>query len=229
MAMTNMSWLSFMPSADQTLFQDMVAFYNFDGNTVDTSGQGNDANTSGTFTTTTDHHGTTNGAYTFNGTNNYMTTTNSLDSPQDYSTNVWFKSSSNGGVLIAFTNAQTGTSETNYDRIMWLDTTGHLNFGVWINADHYITSTGTYFDGNWHMATATMSSTTGMGLYVDGVSVASDTNTTSQVYTGWWRIGQSATNSWPATMRSFFSGSIDEVRIYSAALNATQVAELYTL
>jgi hypothetical protein len=227
--MTNMSWLNFLPRADQTLNQDLVAFYNFDGNTVDTSGQGNDVNTSGTFTTTTDHHGTNPGAYTFNGTNNYMTTTNSLNSPQDYSTNVWFKTTSNGGVLIAFTNAQTGTAESNYDRIMWVDTTGHLNFGVWIGTAKYITSTSTYFDGNWHMATATMSSTNGMGLYVDGNLVASDTNNVSQVYSGWWRIGQSATTSWPATMRSFFSGSIDEVRIYSIALNAAQVAELYTL
>jgi len=231
MATALLPWLYFLDSVDQTLFQDLVAFYNFDGNTSDTSGQGNDATTSGTFTTTTDHHSLANGAYTFNGTNSYMTTANSLNSPQTYSANVWFKTTvgGTGGVMVAFTNAQTGTGESNYDRILWIDTTGHLSFGVWTGTDHYITSPGTYNDGNWHMATATMSTTTGMAIYVDGVQVATDSNTSSQVFSGWWRIGQSATNSWPSTMKSFFTGSLDDVRIYSVALNATQVSELYLL
>lgn len=225
-------WFNFANSFDQTLFQDLVAFYNFNGNTNDTSGSGNTANIQGGVTATTDRVGTASSAYSFNGTTGFLSTTNSLNSPQDYSANVWFKiaSGGTGGVLIAFTNAQTGTSESNYDRILWVDTTGHVNFGTYIGSVLFITSSATYNDGNWHMATATMSSTTGMAVYVDGALAASSTNTVSQTYAGWWRIGQSATaGGWPATMRSFFTGTMDEVRIYSVALNATQVGELYLM
>lgn len=221
-----------MNSADLTLSQDLVAYYDFaSGNLTDTSGQGNNATIQGGVSLATGRLGDANSAYTFNGTTGFMSTTNSINSPQTYSANAWFKvpSGGTGGVLVAFTNAQTGTGETNYDRILWVDTTGHVNFGVWTGTAHYITSPGTYNDGNWHMATATMSTTTGMAVYVDGVSVVTDSNTSSQVFTGWWRLGQSATNSWPATMKSFFTGTMDEVRIYSVALNATQVGELYLL
>jgi hypothetical protein len=232
MATPVVPWLYFLNSADMTLSQDLVAYYTFAGGGLsDTSGQGNNAAIQGGVTTTTGRLGDANSAYTFNGTTGFMSTTNSINSPQTYSANVWFKipSGGTGGVLVAFTNAQTGTSESNYDRILWVDTTGHVNFGVWTGTATYITSTGTYNDGNWHMATSTMSTTTGMALYVDGVSVATNANTSSQVYTGWWRLGQSATASWPASMKSFYTGTMDEVRIYSVALNATQVSELYLL
>lgn len=229
MSLVSMPWFDFADSLDQTLFQDLVAFYNFDGNLVDTSGQGNDAAIQGGVTFTAGRDGSAGDGLTFNGTSGFLSTTNSLNSPQDYSSNAWFKTSSTGGVLISFTNSQTGTP-SNYDRILWIDTTGHANFGVYIGSVHYITSSGTYNDGNWHMATSTMSSTTGMGLYVDGVSVATDTNTVSQTYTGWWRIGNSNTpGGWPASMKAYFTGSMDDIKIYSTALNPTQVAELYGL
>lgn len=230
MSLVSMPWLNFANSLDQTLFQDLVAFYNFNGNLVDTSGQGNDAAIQGGVTYTNGRDGSANDGLLFNGTSGFLSTTNSLTSPQNYSANAWFKTSSTGGVLIAFTNSQTSATPTNFDRILWIDTTGHANFGVYIGSVHYITSTGTYNDGNWHMATSTMSTTTGMGLYVDGVSVATDANTTSQSYTGWWRIGESnTTGGWPATMNQYFTGSIDDVKIYSTALNATQVSNLYAL
>jgi hypothetical protein len=225
-----MPWLNFSNSLDLTLFQDLVAFYNFNGNLVDTSGQGNNATIQGGVTSTNGRDGSASNGLLFNGTTGFLSTTNTLNSPQDYSSNVWFKTSSTGGVLIAFTNSQTSSTPSNFDRILWIDTTGHANFGVYIGSVHYITSVGTFNNGNWHMATATMSSTLGMGLYIDGVSVATDANTVSQTYAGWWRIGESNnTGGWPGTMNKFFTGTIDDVKIYSTALNSVQVAELYGL
>ncbi len=230
MSMVAIPWFKFPNSIDQTLLQGLVGFYNFNNNLVDTSGKGNDAAIQGGVTYTNGRDGTANNGLLFNGTSGFLSTTNTLNSPQDYSTNVWFKTSSTGGVLMAFTNSQTSATPSNFDRILWIDTTGHANFGVYIGSVHYITSAGTYNDGNWHMATATMSSTLGMGLYVDGVSVVTDSNTVSQTYAGWWRIGESnTTGGWPATMNQYFTGSMDDIKIYSTALNATQVSNLYAL
>jgi hypothetical protein len=227
-AIAPMPWMYFLNS-DTSLSQNLMAQYDFSGNANDTSGQSNTATIQGTVTATTDRKGTASAAYNFNGSTGYISTTNSFNSPQDYSINVWFKTTTtSGGVLVGFANTQTGTS-THYDRMVWINSSGHMNFGVWTGAVTYVTSSDTYNDDNWHMATATMSSADGMALYVDGVNVGTNANTVSENYTGWWRVGQNTITSWPAGIGSYFAGSLDDIKIYSVALSATQVSELYVL
>jgi hypothetical protein len=97
----------------------------------------------------------------------------------------------------------------------------NVGFGIG-NPDTTITSTTAINDGNWHHVVATRSGTSGlMQLYVDGVLQVTGT-------------GSTATRSAPVSLHignlqsgnNYFSGSIDEVRIYNYVVSSTTVAEL---
>ena len=97
----------------------------------------------------------------------------------------------------------------------------HAAFGVG-NPDTTIQSTSNVNDGAWHHVVATRNATSGaMVLYVDGAQQASAT-------------GPTGTRNAPAILRvgglqtslNFFAGQIDEVRLFSVALSAAQVAAL---
>ncbi len=223
-------WYIIPDTPDPALFFDLIGRYDFTGNTLDTGGRRNNANIQGTVTPAADRRGTPNYAYTFDGTTGYLSTTRLYPNPTSYSINVWFKTTTtDGGAMVAYNGNPTGTSANN-DRIVWMDTSGKINFGVWIGSARYITTTSSYNDNNWHMATATMDSTTGMTLYVDGTSLVTDANTVSQSFSGYWRIGHSTIGTgFPATTGTYFSGTLDDVKIYNLALSGGQVAQLYSL
>jgi hypothetical protein len=79
-----------------------------------------------------------------------------------------------------------------------------------------------HLDGRWHHL-AGVASSKGVDLYIDGVLRNHDVNTDSILYRpggALWvgRAGTSTTHD--------FSGSLDEVRIYTRALGATEIAAL---
>jgi hypothetical protein len=230
-SLSQLSWFQAISSIPTNLAQNMIGRYEFSGNTYDLSGAMNTATNQGGATLDTGRKGLVNNAYTFSGgAGSYMTTSNSFATPLDYSISVWFKTTTvSGGVLVGFSNSQTSLTPTNYDRMLWMNTSGYMNFGVYTGSISYITSTATYNDGAWHLATVTMSSTLGMTLYVDVSTVATSTNTVSQSYTGWWRFGQDNTTGWPTGIGQYFAGTLDDIFLYNIALTSTQVAALYAL
>ncbi|MGV8847822.1 kelch repeat-containing protein [Tessaracoccus sp.] len=150
-----------------------------------------------------------------------------------FSEEVWFKTSSTaGGRLMGFGDAQTGTSAKT-DRNLYMSTTGKVLFGVatGTNAKTSITSPLSYNDGLWHLATATMNPSTGKGmtLYVDGQVVASNTTTlVSFIAAGYWRVGHDTLAGWasaPATY--FFSGQMQDAAVYAKTLTPAQVLSHY--
>jgi hypothetical protein len=170
-------------------------------------------------------------AVTFNGTSSYVTTPNTLTNaavtaPNVFSLEVWFKTTAAQGKLIGFGSSRTGSSGT-YDRHLYIDSNGLLEFGVYPNTAVTIASTKAVTDGNWHYAVATLSST-GMALYLDGSLVATNANTAAQTNTGYWRIGYDNLAAWTATPSSYyFKGSMAWAAEYNYALTATQVAQHY--
>jgi len=225
-----MPWLYFQ-NTDPSLFQNLMGQYDFVGGTTDSSGQANNATIVGGVTAATGRKGDANSAYTFNGSTGYMTTTTSFSQPQTYSINAWFKTNTSGGGEMVGLADTKGPTPTHYDRHLLMDTSGHVIFGVYNNtATQVAASTGTYNDNQWHMATATMSPTGGMILYVDGIQVATNTNTVSENYTGYWIMGYNNFANWNQfTSGNYFAGTLDDVKIYSITLTPLQIAELYVL
>nr|WP_325210306.1 LamG-like jellyroll fold domain-containing protein [Salinibacterium sp.] len=145
--------------------------------------------------------------------------------PRTYSLEAWFQTSSEtGGKIIGFGDQRNGLS-SNYDRHLYMQDDGLLVFGTWTGSANTITTSSSYNDGAWHYAVATQSSA-GMQLYVDGVLVGSHPQTQAQDYTGHWKIG--GDNTWGSSS-PYFTGLIDEVAVYSTALDGSTVAARYAL
>lgn len=166
---------------------------------------------------------------TLNGSSQYMSTANQINDPTAFTLEIWFKTTSSaGGRLIGFGDAQTGAS-TNSDRQIYLTDAGLITFGTKPGVTKTVTTASSYNDGSWHHVAATLGPA-GLLLYVDGLKQGSDiTTTTAGNYTGYWRLGYDDLVGWPTAPTSdFLAATIDEGRIYTRALTETEIKNDYT-
>jgi hypothetical protein len=166
------------------------------------------------------------GAYVLNGTTSFVSTLKQYVNPTTFSEEVWFKTTVAAGKLIGFGNAQLGSS-SKYDRHLYIETTGKLDFGTYNGGLQLVTTPGTVTDGKWHHAVGTMSPATGMKLYLDGALVASNASyVTPENTTGYWRVGYDNTSGWRNNGSVyFFSGQMRYAAVYSVVLTATQIGD----
>ena len=143
----------------------------------------------------------------------------------------WFKTSTNFG-SDAFIVNKGGVGS---------DSSGqNLNYGIWMNsaeqikagfetssgADQYVTSLNSYNDGQWHYAVVTNNGANVI-LYIDGVQVATKaTSGASPESTGTKPVRVGA-NSRVTPATNFFTGEVDEIRIWNSALSASQVSSAF--
>ena len=78
-----------------------------------------------------------------------------------------------------------------------------------------------------------------MALYVDGQLIGTNSSSSAQAYSGYWRVGGDNLNGWnldpwgsdsQGTTQPhsyYFNGTIADVAVYPTALSATQVAAHY--
>ncbi|AMM21989.1 hypothetical protein AX769_19865 [Frondihabitans sp. PAMC 28766] len=158
-------------------------------------------------------------ATTFDGSTGYAATKTAVAGPQTFSVEAWINTTSTAGGVIAGFGDQNTTTSSNYDRHLYMDTNGDVNFGVYDGNTEILTSPKPLNDGKWHQVIGTLSPA-GETFYVDGKLVGTNANITSaQVYNGYWRIGGDST--WSGAQ--FFSGNIDDVSVYPTALSRSQV------
>jgi large repetitive protein len=142
---------------------------------------------------------------------------------------VWFKTAAGynqGGAILALADTPSGAPSV-FERIIWMDNTGLIHFGVNSGGTLKVLNTASaYDDGAWHLVDASLGAS-GEKLYIDGTLVASDaTVTTGQAdATAYWRWGYSAFGFWsPQPTSFFFNGSLDEIAVYNAQLTDAAVA-----
>ena len=87
----------------------------------------------------------------------------------------------------------------------------------------------TYSDGNWHYAVGIYDiGTSTLRLYIDGVQVASSVapagTVPDNIGTQPVRIGA---NSLASSSPGYFTGNVDEVRVYNRALTALEISDYY--
>jgi PKD repeat protein len=164
-------------------------------------------------------------AFAFNGSSGLAATKTAAAAPAIFTEEAWFQTSSRlGGKIMGFGSAASGLSGS-YDRHVYMDTSGRVLFGVYPGSMQTVQSATGFNDGTWHHVVASLSSS-GMALYLDGVLVASRADVTSaQGYNGYFRIG--GDNTW--TGAKYFTGTVDEVALYSTVLPADRVAAHYNL
>lgn len=141
---------------------------------------------------------------------------------------VWFNTSDSGGALMGFANTASGSGGNDWDKMLWVDNSGHVVFGAYNGSTVELKSPGTYNGGDWHLAVASISTTAGMTLYVDGSQVASNSSfKASQAYTGYWNIGWDNISGWPDNPdQNSLQGSLSDAAVFPSALSSSQVSAL---
>ncbi|MEN8220515.1 MAG: LamG domain-containing protein, partial [Pseudomonadota bacterium] len=215
--------LSWFSGAMADLNDGLVAYYPFDGNAKDASGNGNHGTVHGA-TLTKDRFGNTVNAYTFDGINDNIQTVNTFgDNAAQISVVLWLKANS---------------LNTSWSGVIGRDRGGVNTDDVWnvLLADDEIrvevAETGNKefslshkIDTSWHSVGMVYNgSTQTFKMYFDG-------NLVNQVATEVGVLG--STPSLKLTIGSYsnntymFNGSIDDIRIYNRAISESEIKQLY--
>jgi alpha-tubulin suppressor-like RCC1 family protein len=216
----------------QGLDQGLVGWWKFDGDATDSSSNGNDGTVNGA-TLTTDRHGKANGAYSFDGLDDYIDFGDSekFDNRESQSIFLWVKFLSYGGNSSAIYSPVLTKAGVNYTSSSfyffdngnsWKTTVSDLSSVTTLNADHNVSL------GQWEQVGVVLNSGE-FSLYVQGTlrstdssAISSIANSPSSLKAGAWYHLQNP--SYPT-----FNGTLDDIRIYDRALSASEVSALYTL
>ena len=207
----------------------LVAYYPFNGNADDQTGNGHNGTVYGA-TLTNGHLENDNGAYNFDG-NDYIEipgNQNLYPGNHDYSISVWIKSSARPSQFMNIVYNQ--ESWSNDAVVLSLSPSGQV---TWVFHDNNgggmcrIDTTQTVTDGEWHHISAIRNRSKNVSqVYIDSILAgeAQDTNANvviplrNKLYIG--KRGN-------IKSERYFNGVIDEVRIYNKALSNNDIQELY--
>ncbi len=196
----------------------LVAAYNFNegnfGTLYDVSGHGNDGTLEGPVWTGTGKYG---GALSFDGINDVVTVNDadSLDFTTGFSMEAWVNPTSAGNwsdVLF-----KQGPAGMNYSLYANNGTNKPVAQVYLSNAEQNAPGTGAVPLNTWTHLASTYDGTT-LRLYVNGVQVGTKAISGSLLNTP-----NPLTIGGNAVWSEFFSGQIDEVRLYNRALSATEI------
>jgi hypothetical protein len=152
-------------------------------------------------------------ALSFDGASQYMTAANPLGSFANFSYSCWIKCRSQASSTVL--------------------ACGYIGFAFYAGTPHRVTfiTDGSFYDGavssaitddgNWHCIVGTCSGNS-LAIYVDGVQTGGATVSSA-------RGSGNITVGWDnGALFGYFPGTVDDVRVYSQALSATNVAALYS-
>ncbi|MGL2963690.1 LamG-like jellyroll fold domain-containing protein [Flavobacterium sp. RSB2_4_14] len=215
----------------------LIAFYPFDGNANDLSGNNNTGTVNGA-TLSTDRFGNTNSCYSFNGTTDFIKVNNSSSlNSSSISISGWFNTNNlpngvqgNARAIISKWLQQSGCNIDAENYIVELATIS--NSARLVCATKFYNQTS-FFSQNqiintntWYHFAFIHDEQTGGKLYINGVLISSNSllgskcSTTNSLYIGADNLGNS--------LWRFFNGKIDDIRIYNIALTQQQISYLAT-
>jgi len=212
------------------LSQGLVAYYPFSGNANDASGNVNNGVVTGA-TLTTDRFGNGGGAYTFNGTSNYIKVPAGINIGS-MTIAFWVKFNSTSGELRLMDcwmgDGGGGAFEIgkgNATGQFYLQVAG-LNASVNVMSP-LIYSTSTPAASSWyHVVGIYDRSSSAIRIFINGQQEASGTfisdsqNAFTDIYIG-------AGVAPGPVLGGYINGDLDDVRIYNRALGVAEIAELY--
>ena len=201
---------------------EVIAKYTFDSTAADASGNNNTATLNGT---TSYAAGKINNALVLDGSTGYASLPAGIvSSLNNFTISAWVKASSVSTWSRVF---DFGTGTTAY-MFLTLNAGSYPRFAITTNSngsEQVINGTTAFTTGVWHHVAVTLSGTTGT-LYIDGVAVASNTGMTLKPSS----LGSTTQNYIGKSQWSdpYLNGSVDDFRIYSRALSASEISSLYS-
>ncbi|MFA6980712.1 MAG: LamG-like jellyroll fold domain-containing protein [Ignavibacteriaceae bacterium] len=220
----------------------LVAYYPFNNNTIDESGNGNNGTNNGAIPTF-DRFNTPNSALSFDGNNNFVLvpSSTSLNVQNSITLSAWIKTDNPhiiqdlnpGSILAKHETVQT----RQYDLFFYNAPHDSLHFDLVderdnFSSDEYFFATTTpsasYHDNQWHMVLGTYDYATGFSqIYIDGAL-------TSARYLGQINLMKSNVpltigcySEQNSNFRGFYQGIIDDIRIYDRSLSQHEIMMLY--
>jgi hypothetical protein len=199
----------------------LEAWWSFDGNANDLSGNANNFINNGSASLTADRNGIANSAYDFNGINQYLLVNSpsfSFAQTDSFSVSFWTQKSSNQyGIAVMQSSGASG----NFIWLFQSTASGILNYGTNKQGSAWSWANSAYSLNQWEHFVGTYANGT-MRLYKDGVFVTSSTfgNTGSIQATLPLRIGRSHGGN-------YYSGKIDDLGIWSRVLSQAEITDLY--
>ncbi|MCX6257462.1 MAG: FG-GAP-like repeat-containing protein [Bacteroidia bacterium] len=192
----------------------LVAYYPFNGNAIDESGNGHDGSVYGA-QLISDRFGQSNSAYYFNGSS-YIETANSngMNFSGAFTASVWINVNYYTGENIVII----GKHYCGYKN-GWFITHNGSGFAFYIGGSNQLHTTQSYIDGNWHHVVAVFDGYY-QYLYVDGA--LDNYQPTSPEW------GNSAPVRFGVANCSYYRGGIDDIAIFSRALSAQEISEFYS-
>lgn len=207
----------------------LIAYWPFNGNASDESGNNNNGIVNGA-TLTIDRFGNQSSAYSFDGVTNFIETNNTIGNfgQSDFTISSWIESINGnlGGCYIGkrsvgtYGNQWTGGIVTSTKEISWdidADNTGTNHYTMY--------SISSLNSSNWYNIVFKREGLI-WKIYINGVEDA--TLTTSNIQninnTAPLTIGA---RYWNSSLTSYFTGKIDDIRIYNRALSDSEIASLF--
>lgn len=206
----------------------LIAWYPFNGNANDESGNGNNGTVNGA-TLTRDRFGIANNAYSFDGLNDFIfiPSSNSLDINSDLTISAWVKFSSVNDSGIILWRGDDANSQNPYFLFKDNNTIGFRrdidDGNTIVNAIAPYTTIDTV---NYIFIVGRYQSSSGlMEIIINDSMISGELATYPITYSTssmWNMIG-----SVDLGTQYFFNGKIDDIRIYNRALTQTEITALY--
>jgi len=226
--------LALLNAAPPTLSDGLVAYYPFSGNAGDSSGNGNHGNVNGA-TLTTDRFGTSNNAYSFNGSESITGDCSNFPSFNSARTISFWYNSTELGVhlgtqLLGYGGYNCGESFImnfeNYD----------AGFGKYEIQGHCLafrqfTDYPLPANNYWHNITLTYD-TNNFRFYNDGTlvftspTVSLNTYVTGKIFAFGKEVFTDGSTPYVDVQWPGFKGSLDDIRIYNRALSQSEITYL---
>jgi hypothetical protein len=210
----------------------MVAYYPFNGNAMDESGNGNHGEVKGA-TLTYDRHGAGGNAYSFDGKSwiDLPQSKNLKFGANDFTYCAWFNTSMKDPITGRHAHIVSEDNNQNPQRALSLGWVNGIPRGSFVVRDNAKETAGLtdnknkVADSRWHQLIGIRAGST-FKLALDGkiVSVEENSEVTSSDAGVPIRIGARA-----GSPMNPFLGLIDDVRIYNRALSSSEVKALYDL
>lgn len=214
-------------SSAQVPTNGLVAYFPFNGNANDESGNGNNATAYGA-SLSADRFGNANASYSLNGVSDYLETNSNFSSilgAKSRSVSLWLKTSKIGRQSAIVWGTQVGC----YGKFnVGVSNASNSSVSIITGCD-VIDQPATVLDGKWHHLVCVFDSAinktiAAVKFYLDGNLVVFNPGTsfTASLNTQIDKIvfGKDGNND-------RFQGSIDDIRIYNRALNQQEITELY--
>ncbi len=160
-------------------------------------------------------------ALDFDGSNDYVALAGTTLGTANFTISAWFKTSSGGrqAIVSTYTSGDVGI-------IFDVLAGGKVRFACVNGSGSNLIladSAATYNDGNWHFAMAVRDGSASAKLYVDGTVVSVTGIGNANLGSGAMRIGAVVSG-----YTGFMAGRIDDVRIWTSALDSTDNSDLRT-